>query len=150
MNHYLLTKREGFNAGGRMISARQCATALLDVGVWPLWEHTRNRAAIRAGDQVAIYLAGDGSSQIMATAEVLKVGQWDRKMAATYPLMLDGTPVSVLHLHGVNVLEKSIPVRQCLNDLSFIRKGVVKWGVAFMGGCRALTQRDFAVLTSIN
>jgi hypothetical protein len=145
---YLLTKREGFDAGGRMRSARQCALMLLDAGIWPLWMGTRNRRIVSTGDQVAIYLAGAGGSEVIATAEIAEIQPWDRKIAAQYPLLLDGTPVTVLKLRAAHILSPSVQVRRCLSTLSFIKPGATKWGVAFMGGCRALHAADFAILTT--
>lgn len=145
MKHYLLIKRGGPDASGRDLSASKSAECLLDCGIWPLWEHTRNRKAIKAGDQVAVYLAG--SSEVVATATVRAVEQWTSALRRTYPLMLDGTPHAVVKLSDVTKFAAPIDVRSRLDRLSFIQPGVAKWGVAFMGGTRATSAADFSALT---
>lgn len=121
--------------------------ALLNKGYWPLWAHTRNRKAIAAGDKIAVYLSGDGGSQIIATAKVHAIAAWNRAFAKDYPLTLDGEAISVLLLDEVHVLPAPICVKDRLRDISFINAASSKWGVCFMGGTRAVTPADFAVLT---
>lgn len=145
MKHYILIKREGPDARGRMLSAAQSADQLLSAGVWPLWEHTRNRKAIAAGDHLAIYLAG--ASQVVATAAVAAVSSWNATLRNSYPLQLDGTPVAVLRLADVQRLVVPVDVKARLARLSFVPPGSRKWGVAFMGGSRAVGAADFAAMT---
>lgn len=148
MKHYLLIKREGFAADGAALTASQCAERLLNSGIWPLWDRTRNRAVIAAGDALAIYLAGDGGSRVVATAIVERVEPWSPTHRAAYPLMLDGTPVAVLRLSYVATLRYPVLVAQRLGRLSFIRRQTNKWGSAFMGGTRALSPEDYTALTA--
>ncbi len=145
--HFLLTKRAGPDARGRELSASEAANLLLDVGVWPLWEHTRNRKAIVAGSRLAVYLSG--SSQVVATACVAAIESWTPAKRRSYPLMLDGTPETVLILKDVRKLHRPVEVRERLSRLSFVTPGVKKWGVAFMGGTRRLTSDDFLALTVV-
>ncbi len=144
--NYLLIKQSGWDAKGDKCSALESAQLLLTAKVWPLWDFTRNRKAIIAGDQVAIYLAG--TSEVIATACVLKVEKWSVTHAKGYPLLLDGTPVAVLLLESVAMLPVPVQVKQRLRCLSFINSDSKKWGVAFMGGSRAVNDADFAQLTS--
>ncbi len=144
-NNYLLIKSGGLDAKGRSCTALESAKLLLDAQVWPLWEFTRNRKVITSGDRAAIYLAG--TSEVIATARVQKVDRWKSTFAKTYPLMLDGTPTAVLLLQDVAWLPKPIKVRTCLPRLSFINQDTPKWGVAFMGGTRAVSAADFYLLT---
>jgi hypothetical protein len=147
MNYYLLIKREAVTPAGAILSARESAIALLEAGVWPLWRHTRNRKAIRAGDQVAIYLSGEDNQVVIATARVREVSDWDRVVARAYPLVLDGEPLAVLRLVDTVVFAEPKAVKPRLQQLSFYRGGT-KWGVAFMGGTRALTAPDYHALTA--
>ena len=149
MNRYLLIKKEGLGADGKRLSARQSALALLEKGYWPLWEHTRNRCRIAEGDLVAVYLSGNGKCQVVATARISKIGPWNSAMGRTYPLILDGIPFSVLYLADVVIFENSVPVKERLDQLSFVNQNSPKWGVAFMGGTRALGEADFQVLTQM-
>ncbi len=144
--HFLLMKRDSFSREGQELSARDAALALLTAGVWPLWEHTRNRKVIQAGADVAVYLAGAGNL-VIATARVAANVPWSSAIARTYPLMLDGTPFAVLQLADPRTLSTPRNVKALRNELSFLRSVGPKWGVAFMGGTRALSGEDFALLT---
>lgn len=148
VNHFILIKSDCVSAAGVRMSARDSAHALLNNGYWPLWEHTRNRKAIKAGDKLAVYLSGTGGSEVVATATVDVVTQWNRAFAKGYPLALDGVPFAVLLLTKVKILKAAISVKARLTHLSFINQRSSKWGVAFMGGSRAVTPSDFKILTA--
>lgn len=145
MKHFLLIKREGFTKDGALLTPRESALSLLNVGLWPLWKFTRNRKAICAGDQVAVYLSGGRNQTVIAKATVREVCAWTKNHAFTYPLILDGEPCSVLHLNCIVLFDQPKPVKPRLNRLSFFN-GSPKWGVAFMGGTRALSQVDYQTL----
>lgn len=144
-NNYLLIKSDGLDSKGHRRSALESAQLLLDAQVWPLWEFTRNRKVIAFGDRVAVYLAG--TSEVIATAQIRKVDRWTSDHAKAYPLMLDGTPTAVLLLQDVARLAAPVQVRAFLPKLSFINQNTPKWGVAFMGGTRAVSDADFDLLT---
>lgn len=76
----------------------------------------------------------------------MDVVSWDRKHASRYPLILDGEPLAVLLLGSIDVFHTPKPVKPKLAALSFYSGGA-KWGVAFMGGTRALTSSDYRALT---
>lgn len=144
--NFILIKREGPDRNGRDLTALASAQLLLEAKSWPIWDTTRNRNILAAGDRLAIYLTG--SSEVIATAFVSKVDKWNAAYANRYPLTLDGTPVSVLVLDKVRMLKVPVKVRERLTDLSFINHATRKWGVAFMAGCRAVNDEDFRVLTT--
>lgn len=145
--HFLLMKRDSLSRDGKALSAHEAAMALLTAGVWPLWEHTRNRKVIQAGAEVAIYLAG-ANHLVVATAKVTSNVPWSTAHARAYPLVLDGTPFAVLQLGDVRTLPAPRDVKLLRSELSFLRSVGPKWGVAFMGGTRSVSAQDFAVLTS--
>lgn len=143
--NYLLIKSGGMDARGQKCSAQVSAQRLLEAKAWPLWEFTRNRKAIASGDRLAIYLAG--VSEVIATARVRSVDRWTGVHAKSYPLMPDGTPTAVLLLDEVSWLPLPVRVKDRLAKLSFINSETPKWGVAFMGGTRAVNDADFEALT---
>lgn len=147
MQHFLLIKRDGLSRSGARLDAQTSAMQLLNSRVWPLWRRTPNRTRVAAGDAVAIYLAGNGESRVIGRAVVERVGTWNRQLANAYPLLLDGEPVSVLHLTSAEIFDRAVDVRAVLPRLSFIRPGLKKWGVHFTGGMRALPAGDFGLLT---
>ena len=148
VKHYLLIKSDGYAATGTRLTALESAMALLGGGFWPLWDHTRNRKSIAVGDAVAVYLSGSGGAQVIATARVAAIVSWSAAFARKYPLMLDGVPHCVLQLDDIVTLEKPISVKERLASLSFVNRESKKWGVAFMGGTRAVGPEDFRILTS--
>ena len=142
MQHFLLIKRDGLSRSGDRLDAAASAMQLLNLRVWPLWRRTPNGTRVAVGDAVAIYLAGDGESRVIARAAVERVGTWNRQLANAYPLLLDGEPVSVLHLTSAVIFDRAVDVRAVLSRLSFIRPGLKK-----SGGMRALPAGDFGLLT---
>lgn len=143
--HFVLIKQACLDAQGRRVSAEAAAKRLLDFGRWPLWQGTRNRRAITAGARLAIYLAG--SCEVIAMGAVARVDLWNAEHRRTYPLLLDGAPAAVLVMEDLHLFSTPVPVKERLQRLSFISAGSKKWGVAFMGGTRAVNAEDFAVLT---
>jgi len=148
VKHYLLVKRNGLSASGEPLDAAGSALALLAAKIWPMWQGTPNRVALASGDAVAVYLAGERESRVIAAAAVDRITGWSREMARTYPLQLDGTPVRVLHLAEIRIFAQPVDVRARLHRLSFVRPGLRKWGVYFTGGSRAVPAGDFATLTT--
>ncbi|MEO7326485.1 MAG: hypothetical protein ABIW82_16825 [Dokdonella sp.] len=148
-NHYLLTKRAGLAAStGKALTARACTVRLFEAGIWPLWTATRNRRRIAGGDHVAVYLAGNGLSCMAGLATVAIVERWSSRHLAHYPLVLDGTPEAVLRLSDTTLFNVPVPAKPMLGALDLFAGGVpLKWGVYFMGGCRAISEHDFDVLT---
>lgn len=146
MKNYILIKKKCTDRNGKELSALESAKILLNNNTWPLWDTMRNRKAIQAGDRLAIYLAG--SSEVVATAKVLKIEKWNSIHANRYPLTLDGTPEAMMILAECSLLTPAIKVKCLLQKLGFINHQTPKWGVAFMGGCRAVTDTDFDLLTS--
>lgn len=144
--HFVLIKRDGPDRNGKELSALASAQLLLDAKSWPIWDTMRNRKLLAAGDRLAIYLAG--TSEVFATATISKIDKWNSVHANRYPLTLDGTPVAAMILDKVQTLQHPVKVREHLQALSFINQDTRKWGVAFMGGCRAVNDADFRILTT--
>ena len=146
---FVLIKKEGFSESGSLLTAKESAQLLIENRIWPLWEKTNCRKMVSVGDELLIYLAGRecGAQSVIASAKIIKISQWNRKVSATYPLMLDGVPERVLHLSDIRYFQKALHVPSVLDKLSFTPKDKSKWGVKFMGGMRNLNKRDFAVLS---
>jgi hypothetical protein len=146
---YLLIKRAGFSRDEKRLSAYDSAVALLQWGRWPIWKGTRNKDRVKAGDQVAVYLAGDekGTKRIVATARVQEVMPWAGRMFAECPILVDGIPLKVLVLTDAQVLAEPVEIRPLLPRLRFLPANPKKWGVAFMGGMRSLSAQDFRLVT---
>lgn len=146
MNNFILIKKKCTDRNGKDLTALESAKILLANKTWPLWDTMRNRKAIQTGGRLAIYLAG--TSEVVATTKVLKIDKWNAIHANRYPLMLDGTPEAMMILSEGSLLTPPIKVKLLLQKLSFINHQTPKWGVAFMGGCRSVTDADFDLLTT--
>ena len=137
----------GFGFEWNLVKARLSARR------WPLFRSTRNRAVIGPGDPVAFYVAGTrkNGGHIVARAVV------DRKINWLYgdptvdpPQYLTELPNTVLYLRDVRFFSEPISIREAIPRLSFIPSNSKRWGVALMGGCRALTYSDWKALLGSN
>lgn len=149
--HFILIKRGGSTRTGERVTAMEAAKLLLECGLWPLWERTRCRKMLGAGNRVLIYLAGSevGCGKVVASAVVDAVEPWSvRRHHTRYPLILDETPDRVLSLTEVKFFRKPVSVRDKLDQLSFTSSNRAKWGSAFMGGVRSVSQEDYEVLSA--
>lgn len=147
MMHFALVKGADYDSkSGARLDAFAAAKRLLDVGFWPLWEHTPGRIVVDAGDRVCIYLSG--ASAVVATARIVKVQPWSRSFSAAYPLVLGGTPELVLSLGDVMYLSEPVAAIEHVNELDCVGANKRKWGAAFCGGMRTMTPHDFKLLTS--
>lgn len=145
--HFILIKLDGYDAKGRFMSGYDSAKALLDAGIWPLWQRTRCKNIVGDGDKVLIYIAGtsEHAREVVASATVETVEIWNKQHEAIYPLALDGIPLKVLRLTDIK-MESTVNITDKLDQLSFIPENREKWGVALMGGMRQLSSDDFALL----
>lgn len=147
---FVLIKQKGHSAAGAALSARDCALALLKARMWALWTRTQNSLHIKQGSEVAIYLAGSGpyTQHFVGKAKVAEVRPWSRTDEQHYPLVLDGTPARLLLLEDIEVFDLPVSIKPLLPYLRFLPPNRAKWGVAFMGGMRSVSRRDFRLLTS--
>jgi len=102
---------------------------------------------MKPGDSVAVYLGGQYNQIVIATAIIEKIDIWGKQYQKNYPLTMDGIPESVLILGCINLLQQPVDVTEILDQLSFIPFNSRKWGVAFMGGARKVSDIDFKALT---
>lgn len=147
--HFLLIKQGDHTPDGVRLNALQAAKALLGAGVWPLWTRTPCKLLVKAGDRVAIYLAGTNNQAVVATATVREKKLWTASMLRAYPLCLSGVPEQVLMLGDVVELKAPVRIADHLDRLDFIGANKAKWGVRLMGGMRSISVDDFQLLTSI-
>ena len=57
-NHFLLMSGAAHDLFGKRLKAFEVATTRLEAGLWPIFERTPNRRALRAGDLCLVYLTG--------------------------------------------------------------------------------------------
>lgn len=145
---YILICSDALALDDSKVSALQVALSRLSLGRWPLYLGTRNRRHITTGDVCLIYLAGRShwAQHIVAVCEVRR-----KRVARSFEdidsvELLTSPPSQILELKNINFLEP-IPIRALHGKLSFLVSR--KWGSAFQGGCRKLSDEDAAVLGSL-
>lgn len=146
MNFALMKNADQDAKTGRPVDALTAAKRLLSIGIWPLWENTPSRAVVAANDRICVYLCG--TSAVIASARIKSIIPWSCETAASYPLILGGTPSIALCLDDVQVSDTPIFVAEHKDQLNCIGQNKKKWGAAFCGGMRSLTKNDFSILTS--
>lgn len=148
---YLLVKKSSFSTSGALLDARESAMSLLGAGIWPLFENTRCRKMVTKGQQVLIYLGGEGKGNqcVIASAVIDSVVPWSEHIhKKVYPLILDGTPSIVMNLSSICLFDSPIGVKPLVPQLSFVPKtNYKKWGAALVGGVLALSDNDFSLLS---
>lgn len=147
-NHFVLIKKSGFDVHQSLKSANESTNLLLDAGIWPLYKNTRCQHMVKATDRVLFYLAGDEPEgrHIVASAVIKGVENWSKIHRSVYPLLLEDIPSKVLILTDIERFTSPVDVKKHLDKLSFVPANRQKWGVAFMGGMRAISVKDYAVL----
>ena len=147
--HYVVTKQAGYHKDGRLLTATQCANALLKRKLWVISKRAAGAKTLAAGDKIAVYLSGRAPDcgTVIATATIADVRPWVRKDSFSYPLMLEAEPGIVLHLDTVEWLQAPAAVKERLDHITFVPSNHSKWGAAFMKSLRAITRGDFEVLT---
>lgn len=148
-NHFVLIKKSGFDVNQSFKSAKDSTNLLLDAELWPLYKNTRCQHMVKAADRVLFYLAGEEPEgrHIVASAIIKSVEDWSMMHRSGYPLLLEDIPSKVLMLTDIERFMSPIDVKQHLDKLSFIPANRQKWGVAFMGGMRAISEKDHAILS---
>lgn len=146
--HFILIKHPSETISGKTLTATESCQSLLDTGIWPLFENTRCRLMVRPGNSVLIYAAGQGKDgrRIIASAYVAGITPWSRKFQQKCPILLEGIPVTALHLDRIEHLNSPVLMTDYLDALSFIPENRKKWGVSMMGGMRSISQADYNIL----
>ena len=131
-------------------SAHDVAMGRLKKKMWPLYAGTRNRIAIKTGDQCLFYLAGkmQHSQHFIAHAEIEKKSDWKKSDGLVDgDNILSSIPQQVLLLAKIRFVEP-VSIRSFLKDLSFIPITNGNWGAAMQGGCKRMTREDYDIILS--
>ena len=149
--YFILICTDTERVDGDFFPAIEVAMARMRKHAWPLYEHTKNRRRLGAGDNCIVYLAGDSAARqtVIATAEVLAI-----RPCTAHERALDDTsllvdpPAHLVLLGAVREFARPIPIAGLLTRLSFVPSNLAKWGSVMQGGCRRIPQHDFDLLTS--
>ena len=148
-NYYLLISGAGANQFGKVVSALDVVESRLASELWPIYEHTRNRKVLKAGDICVVYLAGTAPfgqtiTHQFTVEEIVVPGRRrlpiDQGLASTAQLTI------ALKISSLLTFRPPRSVRPKLNALSFVGPNKMRWGMAFHGGCRRLSEADYRLL----
>lgn len=121
-------------------SAKDIVRVRLNRGLWPLYERTPYRRALRPGSAVALY----ADRLVIATATIVGV------IEAGYRTLSDDTATELvaahLRLENISWLDPAIDFREMLPRLTLCPKNMSKWGVVLMGGIRGINRADWETL----
>jgi hypothetical protein len=130
-------------------SALRLTEHRLQRALWPIFEGTRNRAALLPGAKAVFYVGGtrEGSGSLVATATVARKLLWSpARGSIDPPQLVFEHPAQALALVDIVRVEPPIRFLDVLGRLSFCPANMGKWGAVLMGGCRALSPADWATL----
>lgn len=102
---------------------------------WPLFQRTKNRTALREGDHVAFYKAGNDGQVFIGSAKI-----------ASRAMKSRGLLYSV-DLTDIETWKKPVSIRDILESLEFITKPQI-WGNYMQGGIRKINKDDFQLILS--
>lgn len=141
METYIFVVGDSLGINDKNVSSDYIATYRLEKRAWPLYRHTRNRAAIKTGDEVIIYLAGrmHGSQSFIASAVIDDICN-DVSSCRDNEKLLSEPPYQCLKLRKIKYYHY-VSVRPFLDKLSFV-KDKSRWGMYFQGGTRKISKHD--------
>lgn len=143
-SYFILIVSDTYGLSGKRYLASKLVEKRLERGIWGLYPSTPNRNVIQVGDQVLIYLGGNGPNRCSVIAAA-KVGEIENPRTAIFvdpPNVESNAADRLLHLVEVQKIQP-VDIRALLDDLSFIPENRKKWGVALMGGCRKISLEDY-------
>ncbi len=146
---YLLVTANPMLAGGSTGSAVDLVEERLSIKRWPLYEGTRYRSRIGKGARVAFYVGGRRRSGgcIVGRARVQEpvVARY-RTGRTDPPQYLTDTPVVILELDEIEMLNPGISFVKRLPQLSICPDNLKNWGSLLQGGTRAFSESDWNIL----
>lgn len=134
-----------------MGAAYDLLLARLDRKRWPIFERTRNRTRFFERAPVAFYVGGTRvhHGEIVAVARIAALRPHRPGGPHVDPEnYLTDPPDLILDLQDLRFLATPVTLRDALQRL---RGGDLSkhWGVYLMGGCRALSQKEWRVLVGV-
>lgn len=151
LHGFLLVTTDPMIVSGGTEHAWYLVEARLKRGLWPIYVNTRNRRRLEAGKHLAFYVGGQGKhfGEIVATAVIRSVERWSLSKGAVDPeKYLTAFADQVLRLESVIYLDQPVRLKNRVSVTSFAPTNMFRWGVVLMGGCRALTRRDWNLLVA--
>jgi predicted RNA-binding protein len=146
MNYYILISSPAQQRTGEMSRGYDVAIERLEKGIWPMFQHTRNRKQIAAGDRCLIYISGSESTaqHVVASATVV-ANKETRSYRDEY--YYDAAPSNLISLTNAEVFKSPISLKDIIQQLTICPKNAVRWGCALQGGARAISLEDYELIT---
>ncbi|MDA7430190.1 hypothetical protein PGB28_17135 [Primorskyibacter aestuariivivens] len=139
---FILICSDGYDLNDRRVDGLAIASYRLKSGYWPLYSNTRNRRAIRPGDEFLVYLAGSGQDSRSIVAHGF-FGPKKKRSVFSEEDELDivsGNPETIFGVKDVEFFNP-ILIRNVLPILhSYKRmKNKLRWGSLLVGGARRIS-----------
>lgn len=138
---FLLIAAKAESCDGLYISAETLAARRLRAGRWGLYAKTPHKSELRTGDQLIVYLAGEGERRFVASATVSEVDFKDQSNDADGDALTD-LPVAILKLREVRNFKNHVSIIDIKDRLDFIPKSTTKWGCVLQRGLKRLSEAD--------
>jgi predicted RNA-binding protein len=150
---YILTASDGIDQFGDNVCAKRISQDRLEAGLWPMYKRTGHRKVIKPGDTFFIYLAGskEGAQRIVALAQAKEMLHNPKISDSIRISLYPEQPIeSVISLERIQNFITGVDIRGLLDKLSFIPVNKGKWGAAFQGGCRKISQKDYEIIKNLS
>lgn len=151
-SNYILLATDTADVEDKYIYARQIVGHRLHRRLWPLYQRTRYRGKITAGDRCLIYVGGRGPDAqcLVASAVVNSVDSDPTDLSIDPSDIVNDVPATVLKLSDIIEFPQPVSMRALLDVLRFIPSNKKKWGAVLQGGCLKISDGDFETITSID
>jgi hypothetical protein len=131
--NYLAITQDGFDDDGRKLSSHEIIRARLNEQLWPVYERTKNKYTISAGDTLFFYAGGKGpfGGHVIALATLGSIIIPTRRVPVH--LFTSGPVDSILKLENIQELQPT-RLKPFLISEGVIKEENKKWGAFLMGG----------------
>ena len=104
---------------------------------WPIFNKTQNRKKLAIGDFIVFYKAGINGQRFLGSATI----KTELKEQTTFKYFLE--------MDKISVWKNPVAMKQIIAKLDFV-KNKNSWGNYFQGGVRAVSEKDFFIITNQN
>lgn len=145
--YYILVANDSENRFGKKIPAADVIRQRMENKQWEIYQGTKFRDFLKAGDVCIFYAAGkkSGSQNFIGEGEIKNIH--DSPICIAEYLNQEN-PLKYIEFSKTINYKDSVSIREKLDLLSFIPENRKKWGMVFMNGCRKIQEKDYMAITS--
>jgi hypothetical protein len=117
--------------------------------VWPMGFKTKHKRDIRKGDRLLFYIAGQRKNSKVFVAKAVSDSDVHKIKIIEPEEWWITIPVKGLRLTNISYLKRPVPIKQILEQMSFIGPGK-HWGPYLQGGCKLITKEDYNLILNLS